>query len=672
MVASNDLNISQSGLVTFDGVSTFTGRTLTAGAGISIINGNGVAGNPVISANITTDLHAARYIVSAGGSADGANYTTLNATYAAAVAAGAPQTVFLQPGVYTTDQTMVAGINIAAFNCDAITPNVTILGKVTADYSGKASISGINLKTNSDFCLVVSGSNVTNLTLTNCFIDANNNTAMSITNSNSASKLYLYYCSGEIDTTGITYFTHSGICAFKMFFCNFENDGSSSTASTISATVMGIFNSAINFSITTSSTGGLGISYTNLAGALILNGSGVTQFNDSNFLDSGTTPITIGASATLTATDISINTAATNAIAGSGILNCNPISFTGSSSTIQNTLTVNQIPFLPVLITSNGGTGLGSPSTSGNLLTSNGTIWTSAAPAASSLTTTFLANGTWNKNSKTKSVEVYGWAGGGGGGSGRKGTSAAAGSGAGGGAGGSFYFKSPASFFGNSESVVIGTGGAGGNAQTSDANNGNPGSNGNPTSFGNMLALGGALGLGGTTGSVSGGTAGFAIFSMGRANATSGASGAASTASAPTITGPSASANPLTFSGTSGGGGGGGNIVTQRPGTTGGAIGDINASIILAGGAGGLESTGIDGHDGNVFTSGGLITGGTGGGGGGGYSVGASGATSGGKGGKGALGGGGGGGGGGGIDTIANSGAGGNGGDGQVIVIEYF
>src|ERR1700689_4598331 len=34
------------------------------------------------------DLHTARYIVSAGGTSDGANYTTIASAYAAAVAAG--------------------------------------------------------------------------------------------------------------------------------------------------------------------------------------------------------------------------------------------------------------------------------------------------------------------------------------------------------------------------------------------------------------------------------------------------------------------------------------------------------------------------------------------------------------------------------------------------------
>lgn len=51
MVTSNDLNISQSGFVVFDGISTFTGRTFIGGTGITISNGSGVAGNPTISAS---------------------------------------------------------------------------------------------------------------------------------------------------------------------------------------------------------------------------------------------------------------------------------------------------------------------------------------------------------------------------------------------------------------------------------------------------------------------------------------------------------------------------------------------------------------------------------------------------------------------------------------------
>ena len=47
---ANDLNISQPGVVVFDGVSQFFGRTLTAGTGITIVNGTGISGNPTITA----------------------------------------------------------------------------------------------------------------------------------------------------------------------------------------------------------------------------------------------------------------------------------------------------------------------------------------------------------------------------------------------------------------------------------------------------------------------------------------------------------------------------------------------------------------------------------------------------------------------------------------------
>lgn len=49
MVTANCLNISQPGVVTFDGTATFFGRTLTPGVGIAITNGDGIAGNPTIS-----------------------------------------------------------------------------------------------------------------------------------------------------------------------------------------------------------------------------------------------------------------------------------------------------------------------------------------------------------------------------------------------------------------------------------------------------------------------------------------------------------------------------------------------------------------------------------------------------------------------------------------------
>ncbi len=38
------------GLAAYDGAGTFAGRTITAGTGVSVTNGSGVSGNPVINA----------------------------------------------------------------------------------------------------------------------------------------------------------------------------------------------------------------------------------------------------------------------------------------------------------------------------------------------------------------------------------------------------------------------------------------------------------------------------------------------------------------------------------------------------------------------------------------------------------------------------------------------
>ncbi len=46
---SNDLNISQPGVMVFDGVSTFLGRTISGTGGITVTNGTGISGNPTIS-----------------------------------------------------------------------------------------------------------------------------------------------------------------------------------------------------------------------------------------------------------------------------------------------------------------------------------------------------------------------------------------------------------------------------------------------------------------------------------------------------------------------------------------------------------------------------------------------------------------------------------------------
>lgn len=58
----------------------------------------------------------------------------------------------------------------------------------------------------------------------------------------------------------------------------------------------------------------------------------------------------------------------------------------GTTGLTPSTGTTGAITLAGTLIAANGGTGLTSPGTSGNVLTSNGSAWVSSAPAASGVT----------------------------------------------------------------------------------------------------------------------------------------------------------------------------------------------------------------------------------------------------------------------------------------------
>jgi len=142
-----------------------------------------------------------------------------------------------------------------------------------------------------------------------------------------------------------------------------------------------------------------------------------------------------------------------------------------------------------------GGTGLTSVGTAGNVLTSNGSAWTSTAPASTGINVqSFTGSGTWTKPSLSASsrVLIQAW---GGGASGSKN-----GSNPGGGGGGGYnewWFTLSA--LGATETVTIGAGG------TARSTNGTGNAGGNTTVGSLITAYGGG---GGGTSAVGGGGGG--------------------------------------------------------------------------------------------------------------------------------------------------------------------
>jgi hypothetical protein len=340
--------MSQAGSIGSSGGSGGSGvQTLTGDVGgavspdgsdnINIVGGGSitVTGDP--GTNTLTisspDYHVSRYIVSAGGEADGANYTTIATAYAAALAAGAPQTVFVQPGTYTENLTLSPGINIAAFRGDGDTPNVTIVGKLTSTITGTVSISNIRLQTNGDYVLQSTGANAGVINLMGCYINATN--ANSINNANANCTINLYQCRGNCSTN--TYFIASA-GAIKCFYCILEGNNTT-TNSTFANADLTLSYTYFACPITTSGTGSVGLVkaeiITTNTTSLTHGGSGTSLAMETRFESGTASAISIGS--TLPVIHSSVFSTNANAITGAGTLLYGMIVFygTAASSTVN-------------------------------------------------------------------------------------------------------------------------------------------------------------------------------------------------------------------------------------------------------------------------------------------------------------------------------------------------
>lgn len=273
-----------------------------------------------------SDLHVAKLIINSTPLAGG-NYTTIAAALAAA---SAGDTVFVMPGstgTYTEDLTLPAGVNLTAFEGDSLNPNVTIIGKITASYNGYATISGIRLQTNSDYAIVVSGSNNTILNLKNCYINCTNHTGINLTSSGDLSELVLISSNGDIGTTGIAIFTGNNLCDISILSSNFTNNGASTTLNSLT----GGGNIVIEYStienpVSISSSGSIGIYHsiidtgTQNVTPVTCNGTGGGHLIDSVFNAGSASALSIGAGVTIFVDTLHVDSSNTNAITGDGTL----------------------------------------------------------------------------------------------------------------------------------------------------------------------------------------------------------------------------------------------------------------------------------------------------------------------------------------------------------------
>lgn len=298
--------------------------------------------------NSTNNYATAKFIVSS--TPGQGNYTTIAA---ALTAASSGDTIFLKTGTYTENITMKDSVNLTAFECDgtasvqgsSVTANVTILGTITASYSGNATISGILCKTNGATAISMTGSNVCRLNMVNCTIYAND--AIGITLNNSTSVLNCLTCILRIGSS------QQMIAATATGGVDIENCIVNNAGSPVQSTIAAgriVLNAGDiqGLCFTTSSAGGVfanacywGSDGTNPL--ITTAGTGTSEIYNSYLSVSAAAAVTAGSGTTINLGNCEINSSASNAITGAGTVNYGGLVFTNSANTITASTTVGYV-----------------------------------------------------------------------------------------------------------------------------------------------------------------------------------------------------------------------------------------------------------------------------------------------------------------------------------------
>ncbi len=336
---------------------------VTANSGFAVADASGNInilglGETITTASVNTETifspRTAKFVVDPT-----LNNGTQQTIQAAINAAVSGQTIFIRPGTYTENITLKAGVNLASYDCDAQTPNVTIVGTVTASYSGTVTISGIRLQTNGASFLSLSGSSATNLMLYSCYLNCTNATGIDFSALNAGANLTIVSCRGDIATTGITLFSKTAGNNLTIRSCSFTNSGSSTTASTATTGTLNIRSSYFNIPIIATSTCICGYDHSNFetnatnTTALTVVGGLITNC----YVASGSAiSIIINGASSQGVNNTAISTSNGTAISGTGIIQYSGLVFLQPGTNLITTSSrtaSNQGTFTPTLL---GGT----------------------------------------------------------------------------------------------------------------------------------------------------------------------------------------------------------------------------------------------------------------------------------------------------------------------------
>ena len=143
MATNNSINESQTGVVCYAGSGTYYGRTITAGTGISVADGDGISGNPTISATGGSAADAYPCVTKTGQYyfpdhlSDGVN-TTLYKDYIFCIPWYFPQSFSYDQIVYKHSSTNTTTVRIGIYDSSNGKPTSLLINCGTISLTSNA------------------------------------------------------------------------------------------------------------------------------------------------------------------------------------------------------------------------------------------------------------------------------------------------------------------------------------------------------------------------------------------------------------------------------------------------------------------------------------------------------------------------------------------------------
>lgn len=297
------------------------------------------------------DLHSARFIVSSGGAADGANYTTISSAITAAALVGGNQTILIQPGTYIENPTLSPGICLTGYQCNGNSGGgVTIVGKITLSSAGTNIISGCILQTNGDYAFVMSGSGACFAIFINCFFIGQNFDVFNSSNTGAGSQFTFRNCNGTLNTTGITWFVSTGTEVITAMNSEFGNSANSTKASTKTGGSLNLnyvrFLSPWSITATSGNWTDTSIICENINQTCLTTATSGTINMYDCVLRAGTASCaSAGASTTINVNNAILSSTNANVLTGAGTVQVTANSNPARTTSAYNTTTINRKPF---------------------------------------------------------------------------------------------------------------------------------------------------------------------------------------------------------------------------------------------------------------------------------------------------------------------------------------